>query len=225
MSSSACTTASSVRFAFLVRSALAATALLLGAAGSLRAQRRLTLDVLPPAGPSGAGAPIVTTTNLFGDAEMRDLVRSGFPASLRFRLELWRVGGLFNDLESQQEWELIVQYDPSAQRYRVVRRQRGRVEDLGSFATLATAQAMLERPLRAGLLPERDGVRYYYTLTLDIVALSVSDMDELERWLRGTRGGTAVSALGSGVRTLMLRMLGGEKRHYDGRSPTFVAEK
>lgn len=223
MSSSGSTIASSVPFAPLLRSALTATALLLGAAGSLGAQRRLTLDVLPPAGPSAA--PIVTTTNLFGDAEMRDLVRSGFPASLRFRLELWRVGGLFNDLESQQEWELIVQYDPSAQRYRVVRRQRGRVEDVGSFATLATAQAMLERPLRAGLLPERDGIRYYYTLALDIVALSVSDMDELERWLRGTRGGTAVSALGSGVRTLMLRMLGGEKRHYDGRSPTFVAEK
>lgn len=198
--------------------------LLLGAAIPAHAQRRLTLDVLPPAaGPSGA--PVVTSTNLFGDAEMRDLVRSGFPASLRFRLELWRVGGLFNDLEGRQEWELIVQYDPAGQRYRVVRRQRGRVEDLGSFATLATAQAMIERPLRAGLLPERDGARYYYTLALDIVALSVSDMDELERWLRGTRGGTAVSALGSGVRTLMLRMLGGEKRHYDGRSPTFVAEK
>jgi hypothetical protein len=198
--------------------------LLLGGAGRSSAQRRPTLDVVPPAaGP--AGAPIVTTTNLFGDTEMRDLVRSGFPASLRFRLELWRVGGLFNDLEGQQEWQLIVQYDPAGQRYRVVRRQRGRVEDLGSFATLATAQAMLERPLRASLLPEHEGARYYYTLALDIVALSVSDMDELERWLRGARGGTAVSALGSGVRTLMLRMLGGEKRHYDGRSPTFVAEK
>jgi hypothetical protein len=39
------------------------------------------------------------------------------------------------------------------------------------------------------------------------------------------RGGTAASALGSGVRTLMLRMLGGEKQHYAGRSPTFTAEK
>jgi hypothetical protein len=174
---------------------------------------------------STTGAPTVTTTNLFGDSDMRDLVRSGFPASLRFRLELWRVGGLFNNLEGKEEWELIVQYDPSAQRYRVVRRQRGRVEDVGSFATLSTAQAMLERPLRVPLLPERGGARYYYTLALDVVALSVSDMDELERWLRGTRGGTAVSALGSGMRTLMLRMLGGEKRHYDGRSQTFVTER
>ena len=168
---------------------------------------------------------MVTTVGLFGDPDMRDLVRSGFPASLRFRLELWRSGGLFNDLEGQQEWELIVQYDPSAQRYRVVRRQGGRLEDLGSFATLATAQSVLERPLRITLLPRREGARYYYNLALDIEALSVSDMDELERWLRGVRGGTAATALGSGVRTLMLRMLGGERRHYEKRSSTFVAER
>jgi hypothetical protein len=108
----------------------------------------------------------------------------------------------------------------------VVERQHGRVEDLGSFATLSTAQAMLERPLRSQLLPDREGSRYYYSFTLDIEALSVSDMDQLERWLRGARsGGTAASALGSGVRTLMLRMLGGERQHYTGRSVTFRAEK
>lgn len=208
----------------VVRSALFALALLAIDAGSLSAQRRVALDVTPPVG--AAGAPIVTTSNLFVDSDMRDLVRSGFPASLRFRLELWRVGGLFNDLEGQQEWEMIVQYDPSAQRYRVVRRQRGRVEDMGSFATLSTARAMLERPLRAPLSPDRQGARYYYSFTLDIEALSVSDMDQLERWLRGARsGGTAASALGSGVRTLMLRMLGGERQHYAERSATFRAEK
>jgi hypothetical protein len=156
---------------------------------------------------------------------MRDLVRSGFPASLKYRLELWRSGGLFNDLEDREEWELIVTYDPSAQRYRVVRRQGGGLADLGSFATLATAQTVLERPLRVTLLPRREGSRYYYNFALDIEALSVSDMDQLERWLRGVRGGTAASAVGSGVRTLMLRMLGGEKRHYEKRSPVFTAAK
>jgi hypothetical protein len=168
---------------------------------------------------------MVTTTGLFGDPDMRELVRSGFPASLRFRLELWRSGGLFNDLEGTHEWELIVQYDPSGQRYRVVRRQGGRMEDLGSFATLSTAQSVLERPLRITLVPQREGRRYYYNLALDIEAMSVSDMDQLERWLRGVRGGTAASALGSGVRTLMLRMLGGENRHYERRSATFTAER
>lgn len=188
----------------------------------VQAQRRVNLSVTPPA--SATAAPIVTTANLFADPDMRDLVRSGFPASLRFRLELWRVGGLFNDLEGHQDWELIIQYDPSAQRYRVVQRQAGRVEDVGSYSTLSTAQALLERPLRVQLMPAREGARYYYNLTLDIEALSVSDMDQLEHWLRGARsGGTAASALGSGVRTLMLRMLGGERQHYTGRSATFRA--
>jgi hypothetical protein len=207
----------------LLAAALVAATLLAGGVEPLHAQRRVTLDVAPPA--AGASTPLVTTTNLFGDADMRDLVRSGFPASLRFRLELWRVGGLFNDLEGQREWELIVQYDPSAQRYRVVQRQGGRIDDLGSFATLSTAQAVLERPTRILLVPEREGSRYYYNLTLTIEALSVSDMDQLERWLRGVRGGTAASALGNGMRTLMLRMLGGEKRVFDKRSVTFTAER
>jgi hypothetical protein len=187
------------------------------------AQRRPVLGIAPP-GAGGVGA-IVTATNLFAEADMRDLVRSGFPASLHFRLELWRSGGLFDDLEGRLDWRVIVQYDPSAQRYRVVRQQATKVEDLGSFATLATAQSTLERPTRTTLVPEREGVRYYYALALDIEALSVSDMDQLERWLRGVKGNTAASAVGSGLRTLMLRMLGGEKRHYAGRSVVFVGEK
>ena len=199
-----------------------AVALLLLGSAPAAAQRRVQLDVSVP---SAAGPGTMTMAGLFGDPDMRDLVRSGFPASLRFRLELWRSGGLFNDLEGSQEWELIVQYDPSGQRYRVVRRQSGRMEDLGRFATLSTAQSILERPLRITMLPQREGRRYYYNFALDITALSVSDMDQLERWLRGVRGGTAVGAVGSGVRTLMLRMLGGENRHYERRSSTFVAER
>ncbi len=204
-----------------------ALALLIGltltAAVPLSAQRRPVLDVAPPAA-AGAGA-VVTATNLFAEQSMRDLVRSAFPASLHFRLELWRASGVFDDLEGRADWELIVQYEPSAQRYRVVRRLGGRLEDLGSFATLATAQTVIERPTPTTLVPERPGARYYYTLALDIEALSVSDMDQLERWLRGVRGNTAASAVGTGMRTLVLRLLGGEKRKYTAKSPTFVAER
>lgn len=189
-------------------------------APALKAQRGVQLDVAVPSA-LGAGAT-VTATNLFADNDMRDLVRSGFPAQLHYRLELWRKGGLFDDRESHQEWDVVIQYDPSAQRYRVLRRQNDKVDDLGSYATLTTARVLLERPTRSTLVPENEGARYYYTLTLDLEALSVSDMDELGRWLRGTRGGTAASAIGTGMRTLMLRLLGGEKRHYDGKSVSFV---
>lgn len=193
--------------------------LLLGAS-ALGAQRGVQIDVAVPAGP-GAGA-VVTATNLFADGDMRELVRSGFPAQLHYRLELWRKGGLFDDLESHQDWDFVIQYDPSAQRYLAYRRQGGKIEDLGTFATLSTARSLLERPTKSTLIPEQESARYYYTLALDLEALSVSDMDQLERWLRGVRGGGAASALGSGMRTLMLRMLGGEKRHYDGKSVSFI---
>lgn len=198
-----------------------AAILLAGSARPLAAQRAVVLEVTPPS--ATVRAPVLTTANVLADADMRDLLRSGFPASLKFRLELWRAGGLFNDLESRQEWELIIQYDPTAQRYRVGQRQGSRVEDVGSYATLSTVQAMLERPMRGAIVPEREGARYYYNFVLDVEALSVSDMDQLERWLRGVRGGTAASALGNGMRTLMLRMLGGEKRHYSRNSRSFVA--
>ena len=203
----------------LTRAAVLACALSALWSAPASAQRRVQLDVGVP---SQATPVTVTATGMFGDPDMRELVRSGFPASLRYRLELWRAGGLFNDLEGTQEWELIVQYDPSGQRYRVVRREAGRLEDLGSFATLSTAQAMLERPLKLTLVPQRQARRYYYNFVLDISALSVSDMDQLERWLRGVRGGTAAGAISSGMRTLMLRMLGGEKQHYERRSSTFL---
>lgn len=196
--------------------------IVLGMPRALIAQRRPMLEIVPPSGAT-VGAT-VNASNLFADADIRDLVRSGFPASLHYKLELWRTGGLFDDIEGRSDWDVIVQYDPTAQRYRVVRRQAGQHEDLGSFATLATAQTVIERPWRSTLVPERAGVRYYYTLAMDIEALSVSDLDELEHWLRGAKSGTAASAVGSGLRTLMLRMLGGERRHYTARSIVFAAE-
>ena len=204
----------------LIRAWLIAVTVALGM--PLSAQRAPKLEVSPPTSDGGA---TVTSTNLFAEPDMRELVRSSFPASLRFRLELWREGRVFDDLEGAFQWDLIIQYDPTAERYHLIRRLNGKLEDLGSFATLATAQTALEKPLKTPLAPERRSARYYYVLSLDIEALSVSDMDQLERWLRGVRGGTAASALGSGMRTLMLRMLGGEKRVFDKRSMTFAAER
>ncbi|MDB4913153.1 MAG: hypothetical protein JWM95_797 [Gemmatimonadetes bacterium] len=190
----------------------------------MHAQRAPKLEVTPPSSASDAGA-MVTSLNLFAEPDMRDLVRSSFPASLRFRLELWREGRLFHDLEGQFQWDLIIQYDPTSERYHLIRRLNGKLEDLGSFATLATAQMVLETPMKTTLVPERAGARYYYTIALDIEALSVSDMDQLARWLRGVRSGPAPSAVSSGLRTLILRMLGGEKRRYRDKSPTFLWDK
>ena len=85
------------------------------------------------------------------------------------------------------------------------------------------------RPHAVGLTPSRRGRRYYYSLVLDVETLSVSDLDQLERWLRGelqpaVRGKRSpLSALREGFGTLLSRVLGGETRHYESRSGTFRA--
>jgi hypothetical protein len=173
--------------------------------------------------------PRITAVNVLSEGELRELIRSGFPGELRFRLELWRAGGWFDDLEAVMEWEVVIAYDPASQLYRVRRLSSTQNEDLGVFATLTSVEAVLARPLRAPLVPSRMGRRYYYNLVLEVEALSVSDLDQLERWLRGelrpaVRGrNNPVNAISSGVRTIVTRVLGAERREYRRRSGSFRA--
>src|SRR5258708_20899191 len=94
-----------------------------------RGRQPLLSITLPAAGAGGAA----TAANLFAESDMRELVRSGFPALLRYRLELWRQGGLFDALEGQVEWELIIQSDPSAQRDGGIKPPNGKPRDAPSF--------------------------------------------------------------------------------------------
>jgi hypothetical protein len=176
----------------------------------------------PPAGAT------VRAYRMLDDRQMRELLLNGFPAALRFRLELWRVGGLFDDIEGSTQWEMLVRYDPYSKQYLVVRRQgSGGLEDFGGFPTLQAAEAVMERAFPVALRPQRSGSRYYYNVVLDVETLSVSDLDELNRWLNGelkpaVRGKRApLSALRRGLGTLLSRVLGGEKRHYEARSGAF----
>lgn len=208
---------------------------LLPAALAAQGGRTPAVNILLPASVDGVlpivaeGGPRITTENILGTGDLRALIRSGFPAQLHFRLELWRTGGWFDDLESTMEWDVVVAYDPAAQLYRVRRLSGSQNEDLGAFATLTSVEAVLDRPIRAPLVPTRMGRRYYYNLALQVEALSVSDLDQLERWLRGelrpavSGRGNPVDAVSSGVRALVTRVLGGERRQYRKRSGGFRA--
>ena len=218
-----------------MRALVVALAGLVAVSGTLHAQRGARLDIiLPSRGSDGGngvvgGGPQVGFANVLNDEQTRELVRAGFPAQLRFRLELWRVGRWMNELERSVSWYMVVGYDPASQSYRVRRRFGSQIEDLGTFPTLASAQVATDRPTRVPLTPRRSDRRYYYNLTLDVEVLSVSDLDQLERWLRGelqpaVRGeNSPLTALGSGARTLITRVLGGERRRYEKRSATFWA--
>jgi hypothetical protein len=195
------------------------------------AQSPVQLDIIVPAGNLAATeAPSVVGKNLLTDATTRELLRNGFATKLHYRIELWRDEGWFkNYIENSMEWDVLVQYDPAARVYRAVRRNGRQLEDFGGFATLTSVEEPLNKPYRVPLRPKARGGRYYYNVVLDITTLDVSDLDELQRWLRGefqpaVHGHTnPASALKNGIGTLLSRLLGGERRHYEQRSETFTA--
>ncbi len=192
------------------------------------AQKKVRVDVLPPPQNAWADdAPLVSSAGLLADASMRDLLANGFPARLHYRLERWVGRRWFDDLKAASEWDVILKYEVLGKKYQVVRVVNKKAESLGDFATLEDASSAVEAPYRTTISLPRKGQRGYYNLLLDVETLSLSDLDEVERWLRGelkpaVRGKkNPGTALGRGVRTLIVRLLGGEKRHYEARTGMF----
>jgi hypothetical protein len=182
----------------------------------------------PPASPPPP-TPTVSGIDLLADGKTRDLMRNGFPARLHFRLELWTTGGLFNKLEGTREWDVVVRFEPLTKHYMAGRIAEDRVTLLGDFERLPDLVTAVAAPYAVPLLPQRRGQRYYYNAVVDIEMLSLRDLDEVEHWLRGDlqpaihgqRG--AGTAMTNGLRTLFLRLIGAERRHYEARSKTFTA--
>jgi len=192
------------------------------------AQRQPAVQVIAPAQQLATEqGPVVASAGLLSDAAMRDLLANGFPARLHYRLERWTLGRWFDDIKAAAEWDVILKFDVLGKRYQLFRIINGKPESLGEFPTLAEAADLAESPYRVTIDLPRKGQRTYYNLLLDVETLSLTDLDEVERWLRGelkpaVRGkknpGTAVTR---GLRTLVVRLLGGEKRHYEARSGVF----
>ena len=190
--------------------------------------QKVHVDVVPP--PENAwvdSAPAVASAGLLADGAMRDLLANGFPARLHYRLERWASGRWFDDLKAAFEWDVILKYDVLGKKYQVVRVVNSKAQSLGEYPTADMADDAIEAPYRAGISLPKKGQRGYYNLLLDVETLSLSDLDEVNRWLRGElkpavsgkkNPGTAV---GRGLRTLVVRLLGGEKRHYEARTGTF----
>ncbi|HEX2694002.1 MAG TPA: hypothetical protein VHL12_08145 [Gemmatimonadaceae bacterium] len=194
----------------------------------LSAQKKVQVAVLAPPDNAWADvAPTVASSGLLADASMRDLLANGFPARLHYRLERWVSGRWFDDIKAASEWDVILKYDVLGKKYDVVRVVDKKVEVLGTFPNVDDADDAVEAAYRPAIPLPKKGQRGYYNLLLDVETLSLSDLDEVERWLRGElkpavngkkNPGTA---LGRGVRTLVVRLLGGEKRHYEAKTGAF----
>lgn len=194
--------------AFLVLAAFAAAAPATG-------QAPVTVDVRDR-------APRVRVGSALDDRALQEAVRSGLPLRMRFRAELWR-DTWFDDLVQQETWTEVLAFEPLEQRFLTV----GPGSDsIGRYPDYEAARQALERPYSPAMGPVTEG-RYYYLVYLEIETLSLSDLDELERWLHGelepaVRGGGSVTgAIGTGLKRLLVRVLGLPARRYEARSELF----
>jgi hypothetical protein len=211
-----------------VRRAVLLAALL---AVPLPAQRQPRLEfTLPPPEALVKEGPTVRALDVVSDAETKGLLESGFPARLHFRIELWSAGRVFDAMRSSVEWDLFIYYDGLGKKYRVVRVEGDgeSVTSAGQFGSFEEMIKEVERPLRVPLRAANQRNRQYYIGALDVESLSLTDLDEVERWLRGelqqaVRGnGNPGTAVGRGIRRMFVRLLGAERRNLQARSRTFV---
>lgn len=213
---------------------LIALLLCAGAIHQLNAQSAPSILVRAPAQDSLTRVgPSIRVTGVLADKDVRELLHAGFPARLHFRTELWQARRGFDRLLRTVEWDVVVRYDAFDANYEIVRVVRDSVVVLAQggaprFRTINDVTAEIERPYRAGIVA-RPATRQYYHVVVELEMLSVSDLDELRRWVSGdlspaVRGQrNPGTALGRGARTLLSRVLGGERRTLEGNSAVFNA--
>lgn len=166
--------------------------------------------------------PVVRVRGLLGDPALLDALGSGLPLRVHLRVELWEKS-LFDRLVGSEDAFVALAQDPLDQAYIV---ETGRGEQ--RYRSLAEAETALRSLLIVSLRPPLTRRRFYYLGTLEIESLSLSDLEELRRWLRGevrpaVQGrAPAERALARGISRLFVRLVGLPTRRYSARSATFV---
>jgi hypothetical protein len=178
--------------------------------------------------PTASVPMTVRLRNAVDGGRFEELLRNGFDVRVHLRAELWKSGRFFNDVVSQAEWDLILHFDQFDQTFDVARvDDAGKVAPLGTYRRLVDAKAALALPHAPAVARPLPGLRHYYSVQADIETLDLRDLDEVSRWLRGELAPAVQgrknpgTALTRGVRTLVSRVMGGEVRRLEARSPRF----
>lgn len=199
------------------RSLVALLAMVICAAG-LRAQ-----SVVVSHDPASNHRGVLRLVDALADSELENAVRSGLPLRIRFRMEMWK-DGVIDDLLGAEQWTTVLTFDPLSEQYVV--RTRATAGSVKSFSDYLSARTAIEGSYLVSLRPTGGG-RFYFTGVVTIETLSLSDLAELERWLKGELQ-PAVSgdrslpgALGEGAKRLFMRVLSLPERRFEGRSNRF----
>jgi hypothetical protein len=177
--------------------------------------------------PTSSAPVAVAARGVLSERAFDELLRSGFPTRLHFRTELWTVGQWFDQLIDRHEWDLIVRYDVIERTYEVVRVTADRIVSLGIFNRFADARTATELAFAPPLASPTSQRKNYFNVQVEVQTIELKDLDEVQRWLRGEARPAVQgrrnpgTALTRGVRTLISRILGGQVRHLEQRSPVF----
>ena len=162
-------------------------------------------------------------SGLFDHAELHEAVASGLPLRVRIRVELWQ-DRFIDQLKGSELWNAVLAYNPLEKSYSLSTRGSPTIERrLSSYQAARTA---LEAPRTFALQPSSTG-RFYYTANVEIETLSLSDLEELERWLQGelrpavSGDRSVLDAVGEGAKRLLIRGLSLPTRTLDLKTPRF----
>lgn len=160
------------------------------------------------------------------DDELRGVIDDGFPVRVQLHATLWK-DRFFDDQVAEYDWRASARRDGAAESYRLEVVPGGQAESESVVApNLDALTAALRREIVVPLRPNEPG-RYYYQFELTVQSLSASDLDELERWLRGegdpepASEGDERGALSRGVQRLFVRALGLPSRSLQRRTDAF----
>jgi hypothetical protein len=171
--------------------------------------------------------PIVFTRNLLEDTPWLSTLRQGLPVRLQYRLETWRSREAWlDDVVRQLEWTIVVRHEPLLDQFTVTRLGPGRTIQTRRLGTAGALAAQLGLGYQFSIVPKDPG-RYYFAASLSVVTLSDSDLDKLERVLRGELdpGNNDAGGLAERARRLVLRLAGLPTLNLAARSDQFEVRR
>jgi hypothetical protein len=164
--------------------------------------------------------PTVRMQGVMRDRALRDALQNGLPLRFHLRVELWLKAEPFDQLVGTQEVSRALLRAPLGEGYTL---EDGRVQR--RYSSLAAAQTALQAALAPTLVP-RTGGRHYYLVRLNVETLSLDELDDMRRWLRGESRparapGPQPRGVERGVRRIFVRLLGLPSRRYEARTGIF----